>query len=215
MIALLLLLIPTPASAVSHVLPPSSHYAGKTYGQWGAAWWRWALESPGSVNPLTDATGARCATNQSGHVWFLAGTTGGSAKRTCTIPTGKALFFPVVNSFAAELQGTHTYGQLLDEIRSFIDLDHATTEASVDGTPLNGSVRAVSPPPLPFSFTLPKDNIFGDPTLAGKYDAVSDGYWVMLAPLSRGTHTVTFHGTAPLLPSGTLDVSVTYQLTIQ
>jgi hypothetical protein len=62
---------------------------------------------------------------------------------------------------------------------------------------------------------LPQGNLFGDPSLAGPYDAVSDGYWAMIAPLSHGTHSITFHGTAPLLPTGTLDVSVTYHLTIR
>jgi hypothetical protein len=214
--ALLVLIVPADASARGVLLPPQSHYAGMTYGQWGAAWWRWALQIPASVSPITDPTGARCATGQSGHVWFLAGTNGsGTAERTCAVPAGKALFFPIVNAFDAEPPGTETYDQLLSEMRSFIDLDDATTAATVDGHPLSigPAYRAVSPPP-PFSFVLPQDNLFGDPSLAGPYDAVSDGYWAMLAPLSPGTHTVTFHGTAPLLPTGTLEVSVTYHLII-
>jgi hypothetical protein len=214
---LLVFLIPAEASAAGVLVAPTSRYAGMTYGQWGAAWWRWALEIPASVSPITDPTGARCATGQAGPVWFLAGTNGsGTADRTCAVPAGKALFFPIVNAFAAEPTGTETYDQLLSEMRSFIDLDDATTAAAVDGNPLNvgPAYRAVSPPP-PFSFVLPQDNLFGDPTLAGPYDAVSDGYWVMVAPLSRGRHTISFHGTAPLLPSGTLDVSVTYHLIIR
>ena len=36
---------------------------------------------------------------QSGSVWFLAGIFGGgSATRTCAVPAGKALYFPVLNS---------------------------------------------------------------------------------------------------------------------
>ena len=51
-----------------------------------------------SINPLLDQTGQNAALGQSGEVWFLAGTTGGSAERTVTVPPGKALFFPIVNN---------------------------------------------------------------------------------------------------------------------
>ena len=36
--------------------------------------------------------------SQSGPVWFLAGTFGGKAERTCTIPSGKAILFPPINT---------------------------------------------------------------------------------------------------------------------
>ena len=58
-------------------------------------WWRWALETPASENPLTDTTGQFAAVNQSGRVWFLAGNPGGTTARTITVPSGKALFFPI------------------------------------------------------------------------------------------------------------------------
>ncbi|WP_128377354.1 hypothetical protein [Streptomyces cavernae] len=231
MSALLLLLIPTPASASgaapvptpdpvwaagghgsARVVPPWSRYAGRTYGQWGAEWWRWALEIPGSVNPLTDPTGARCGIDQSGPVWFLAGTFGaGSASRTCTLPAGKALFSPIINGFYAERPGVLTYKQLRQELRESIDLDNATYEATLDGRRLRLSkaFRAASPPP-PFRFTLPEDNIFEAPEAAGPYEGVSDGYWVLLKPLRRGTHVLTFHGTAP-----GVDVSVRYRLIVK
>lgn len=53
---------------------------------------------PQPLNPATDPTGKNCAQNQNGPFWFLAGTTGGSAECTCTIPAGKAILFPVVGS---------------------------------------------------------------------------------------------------------------------
>ena len=74
--------------------PPASHLA--------TSWWQWALETPASENPLTDTTGQFAAVNQSGRVWFLAGNTGGTTVRTITVPSGKALFFPIVNVFDAE-----------------------------------------------------------------------------------------------------------------
>jgi hypothetical protein len=88
------LLLPGVVSAQS-AYPPASHLA--------AQWWQWALETPTSVNPLQDPTGQFGAVNQShGNVWFLAGNTGGVTVRTVTIPAGKALFFPVANTFDVE-----------------------------------------------------------------------------------------------------------------
>ena len=64
----------------------------------GAKWWQWVLPIPKSINPLIDAN--PCNVNQHGYFFFLAGTTGGSAvERTCSIPKGKAIFFPVYNYF--------------------------------------------------------------------------------------------------------------------
>ena len=74
--------------------PPASHLA--------TSWWKWALETPASENPLTDTTGQFAAVNQRGPVWFLAGNPGSTTVRTISVPSGKALFFPIVNVFDAE-----------------------------------------------------------------------------------------------------------------
>src|SRR4051812_21267521 len=80
---------------------PNAHPYGQSYGQWAADWWQWALAQPAATNPLLDATGARCANDQHGRVWFLAGTTGGDANRTCTVPRGTAILIPVLNNVYA------------------------------------------------------------------------------------------------------------------
>jgi hypothetical protein len=54
--------------------------------------------APQPLNPATEPTSKNCAINQTGPVWFLPGTTGGAAERTCTIPAGKAILFPVISS---------------------------------------------------------------------------------------------------------------------
>src|SRR5213083_1086403 len=78
------------------VLPPHSHSHGLTYAEWGAAWWQWVLSIPFAQNPIFDSTGEDCDVGQSGPVWFLAGTSGSTAVRSCTIPAGKSIFFPIV-----------------------------------------------------------------------------------------------------------------------
>src|SRR5262245_18638881 len=79
------------------IAPIQSRPHGQSYSDWAAQWWQWALETPVSVNPVVDKTGVHCAEGQSDHVWFLAGAFGGgTVKRTCTVPTGTALFFPLI-----------------------------------------------------------------------------------------------------------------------
>jgi hypothetical protein len=54
--------------------------------------------------PSSRRRGEQCAGGQSGKVWYLAGTVGsGSVTRTCTVPTGRALFFPITGDVAEVL----------------------------------------------------------------------------------------------------------------
>lgn len=41
------------------VFLPSSTPFGKTYGEWGDEWWKWALSIPPGDNPLLDETGEK------------------------------------------------------------------------------------------------------------------------------------------------------------
>jgi hypothetical protein len=183
----------------------------------GAKWWKWVLEIPKPMNPLFDAN--PCDVNQHGDFFFLAGVfeTSGHIERTCTIPEGKAIFFPVYNTF-------QTYGDLPngdpdpdspDNLEGAIEVvrgnvDQATNlKASVDGTNINvNKLRSLT---IPFEFTLPPDNIYGltDPLL-GPWEAVADGYWVALRPLSVGNHEISFSASQP-----SLNVDVTYHIAVQ
>lgn len=70
-----------------------------------ARWWDWEESSPVDANPIDDPTGAACAQNQPSDVWFLAGTHGGNAHRTCTVPSGPKIFFPVLNAICLPRPG--------------------------------------------------------------------------------------------------------------
>ena len=64
--------------------------------------------------------------------------------------------------------------------------------ATLDGQPLTW-VREIST--ALFDVDVPDGNVLGaDP---GTYAAVSDGYWVTLAPLPRGQYVLEFGGTMP------------------
>src|SRR5262245_54265141 len=82
------------------IAPIGTRPEGQTYGRWAAEWWQWALGIPAAGNPLIDTTGEDCAQRQVDNVWFLAGSVSGDpVVRTCEIPLGKSLFFPIINTF--------------------------------------------------------------------------------------------------------------------
>jgi hypothetical protein len=192
------------------VFPPNSHPYGLTYGQWSTEWWQWAVSIPSSNSPITDTTGENCDVNQQGKVWFLAGTTGNPINkpvmRTCTIPVGKAILFPIINGECSTAEGN---GDTEAELRACAksQMDGVTfLQASIDGVPLKNlkMFRAVSPL---YKFTAVEDNPFGIP--AGTTNSVADGFWVMLPPLRPGTHTISFGGSI-----GSFSTSVEYELEI-
>jgi hypothetical protein len=220
------LVAPNPASAAhakARVFPPGAHPYGQSYSQWAADWWTWVLTQPAAVNPLLDPTGANCAQGQSGRVWFLVGTFGGgTATRSCTVPKGTALLFPVLNSFSGATrtdppeQQTEAYQrlQVTPPMRAATDL-----RASIDGVAVSNIKERYFEESVVFRVVLPADNIFGvnrlcEPSMTPEagcvvFPTVDAGYYLMVKPLKPGTHTIYFTGTAAF---GTVDV--TYTITV-
>ncbi len=162
---------------------------------------------PAPVNPESDHTGAYCAVGQSGPVWNLLTNMGGSDVRTCTVPAGKALLIsPVLwESSVAELDGT-TFAALRSCAKGHMDGTEA--DVTVDGVHLaNLPTRYRFQTPL-FTFKYPADNVFRLPG-PGTTKSVTDGIFVMLAPLAAGRHTID------LSYFGQGSGEVTYHLTIR
>lgn len=204
------------------VLPPDSHPFGKTYQAWSNVWYQWALSIPVPAanpqsHPLFDETGANCATGQTGHVWFLGGVfnASGSVTRNCIVPTGTALFFPIVN-----FEVDRITPPILDlpDMRALLKdaLSQVTIlTAAVDGVSLSNLNRYNTGFNGPtFSVTLPENNIYqyyGYDVPAGSYEPlITGGYYLMLAPLSAGTHTIHFTG-----GSSSFLLDITYNLTVK
>lgn len=205
---------------------------GRTYGEWSAAWWQYTLSNPASNSPIFDT--GDCTVGQSGPVFFLVGKscatnqTGCDATksvvRNCTIPQGRAIYFPILNSEDSlpEEQvnpsgSNHTPLTQINELRQLIApfMDGVTgLSVTLDGKSLKDpeSSRVQSPA---FAFTLPDGNEFqasGENVPSGTYLlSVDDGYYVMQQPLSKGSHTLHFGGTITAF-SFTLDI--TYNITV-
>jgi hypothetical protein len=156
-----------------------------------------------------DTTGEFCHEGQSGKVFFLAGTFGDTGVvRECSIAAGTSLFFPIVNVVAWAPED----GADEDAVRAVANSLADTfdiLEVEVDGVSLGGlgGYRAESPA---FTLPAPADSVLG---LDGPREpSVADGYWVMLAPLKKGEHTVVIHGGSTTFG---FEVEVTYLLTVE
>jgi hypothetical protein len=186
-----------------------------------AMWWQWVLQNPADGNPIFGEGAVDCGLYQSGDIWFLAGTLGGSATRSCTIPQGKFLFFPLVNGFYMNSPGeTTTVLQKRKLLADSVDLA-CRLLSRVDGKATAYYRQTVRVQSAPFPLTLGPGwgTLFGDPALEGLSDpeAVADGYWVLLPPLSPGAHVVRFRGSAcdPVTNDPLFSVDVKYNITVQ
>jgi hypothetical protein len=182
----------------------------KTYAEWAVAWWQWGIGTPKDKNPIADKTGEHAGVGQSGPVWFLAGTFGGKGERKCSVPAGKALFFPVVN------QASGSHPDRFDEKKSTAFakevMDSAEDlEVTVDGKALKDVNKYRVQTPV-FHLDGPEKEEDGvNPGAAGPHKMISDGYWIMLKPLPAGEHVVHFKGKVKKVG---FNVDVTYKLTI-
>ena len=185
-----------------------------------AEWGQWAFSIPAPANPVLDTTGEQCMVGQRGPIWFLAGAfLGGSATRSCSVPAGEALFFPIINAPNISIPkdvcgstGIETAKELRADIKPFIDAAQ-NIEVTVDGRPIKKAMLRRVQSEV-FYITLPADNVFLSlgftPCPAAVYSpAVDDGYYASVGPLSLGPHTIHFQA-----QSGGFIEDVTYNLTV-
>lgn len=172
------------------VYPIDSKPFGVSMAEWSIIWWKWLLGIPQETSPARDETGENCALSQTDpNVWFLTQTGSGPAERSCTIPAGRAILFPVaINecSFAENVE-LRTEKELLDCARSGNEVTHI--KAVVDGIPIE-DLRSYRVSTGIFNVTLAANNIFGVPNCPCETQAVSDAFMVFLEPLPPGRHTL-------------------------
>jgi len=205
------------------VVDRDSVYYGRTYSDWSAAWWQWALSLPTATHPLFDK--GDISVGQSGPVWFLGGKfCANNAGPSCgytgvvrsgNVPANTSLFVAIFNGEDSVLEDpAHTQ---IAELQAFNQpgMDVATVSMDLDGQSihdLKNKFRVVSPA---FVFTIPTDNLFtaigeGTFTAGSYYPAIGDGYFVMLDPLPPGRHKIHFNGS-----SNGFTLDVTYFLNVQ
>lgn len=193
------------------LFPKDAHPYGVSTMRWSELLWKWVEEQPLAHNPDFDKTGADCAVDQEGPVWFLASVPGDmlgdTVVRSCTIPRGRAILlqlasilndYPCPDPTFHPAPGQSLYDFLRDGATQAIDksmMGMGGFDVTLDGTPIND--------PLQYRYT--SDNLFhftGDISLqswdscvTGKRQVgVSDGFYLMFKPLKPGTHTIVVSG---------------------
>ena len=207
------------------VVPPGGTWgAPLTYGEWAAKWIQWATSIPKDRNPLLDLTGEFAGEGQDGPVWFLAGTMGDTGVvRECTVPRGKAFFFPLLNYWFFNCRDENYTVQEMREILTWLLDRWCILELTVDGMPVEKlpDFRVASPA---FGVNVPENNIhigFCNPGQSppGEYaPVVTEGFYVMLKPFWFGRHhEIYLHGAIcdPVTHEIIFESEVTYKLTLE
>jgi hypothetical protein len=146
--------------------------------------WAWEIEAPNNpthqaVDPNSGTAQApepvNCALGQSRNAWFLAGTTYAQAPvptyRSCTVPSGKFLFLPLIDSWVDNLNcpPSPPFTMTADELKAIVadqtdSIVAGSLQASVDGNAVPGlddSGSAFRAQANGFSYSLPANNALG------------------------------------------------------
>ncbi|MGZ8919715.1 MAG: hypothetical protein ACXW3L_01900, partial [Limisphaerales bacterium] len=174
------------------IISPNAKFHGKSYGEWSAAFWQYALALPVEGHPFLNEE-VDFSAGQKGSVWFWSAPDG-PFTRHISMPPGKALFLTIRDVEVSTLEEPPFFGATEEEQRTqanwFADriVDLSVT---INGVPVPnlGDFRFTSPQ---FTFTAPTPWVFGD--VGGTGTAVSDGYFLMLV-LPKGHHTIHYTGT--------------------
>jgi len=174
-------------ASVDSVVPPKTAVSGKSQGEWSAIWWQWAYSFDEEESPVADRVGDKCAADQEGSVWFLAGVYGSApVKRRCVVPAGKYLFFPIINYMVtSNPPGARSCQALTSSAQALTDraIDLTLIVDGVEVRDLN-AFRQVSPG----CFNL------GERVDEDLFPTAANGYFVMLKPLAPGRHTLKWGG---------------------
>ena len=204
--------------------PAGQTLFGKTPGEWTAAWWQWSLAIQKIGNPMR---GGPCDQNQSGDVFFLAGNFGGVETRTCEIPSGKALYFPIINMIcrAAPEASCAATGDLAELTACSRMGEHVQLSLTIDGVAIEGltdyradsDIFNASVPAERAQHVMPcigpiRANTCGV-EVGSERPIMTDGYWVMVRPLAPGPHTLRFVGVDGLPPDA-FSLDVTYNINV-
>ena len=177
------------------VVAPGSTVEGKSISEWTVDWWTWAWTEY-MDNVIEDPTGDLQHLNQSGPIYHIAGTFGGTETREFTVPHDKHLLIPLVNTGWGEDWNGIT--GVVDLVAGDIDLA-SSVFFSLNGESLEeATILANHREPTGLTtISIPFDNhVFLEEVVDHPF--ASDGYWVMLEPLPVGEHALHFGGSLDL-----------------
>jgi len=176
------------ASTSTEIVPGTATVAGRGYGYWVVADYRWRVSLP-NITPNT----SKCfSARQTGPVWFLSGSAvpGYTVTRTCRVPAGRYLMLDVPSVECSTVERPPFYAAtdagLKRCVRTWWRKRHGGLNLSLDGAPIRpaGYVGGTNV----YSFTMPAQNNFlGAPGVTSGRAAVY-GSASILRPLTPGNH---------------------------
>jgi hypothetical protein len=179
-------------------------------------WWDWALSIPDIPSSHHPGKGGSIHKKQTKRFLCHACTfnTGADPKRNYTVKRGKPLMIPVLTAEASQAENRgFDDQQLLNKARD--DLQNPESLIlNVDGTYVltqqNAQQFYVESPAG--DVTPTKNNILRLPAAQTRMRCI--GYFVLLDPLGRGTHDITFGGSAGP-SSDRINTLVSYRATVR
>jgi hypothetical protein len=235
-VALLVLDLFTASAQINPgIVDPTNSYAGKTYNQLAAGWWQYFMSLPITNSPLYYIPGnppVPMSTGQSGPVWFMGGnySTGGTLSYTNTIPSvGLFLIISAIEKDNAGCPPTIYNEPFLRTWAGQTEYQASGMTCTIDDVPVSEIDNVSTTPyrvqsPL-FSYTCPAlENWLYDRRYSSCYcysnnsgmlytieGAMVDGVFLMISPLSIGSHVI--HVTTQY--SFGYSADFTYYLTVQ
>jgi hypothetical protein len=211
------------AQVIPPVAP--TNIKGHSYAEWSEKWWQYVYSLPTTANPLFD-TAPASAGQKGDVWFIGGSFDGLSKVRTATVPKNKLLFIAIItgafdNTDCSDGGQRISDGLGVSDLRGLVQpyIDSATNvSCTIDGVDVPGLTDAVnsdyrvqSSSPNGFSYNLAgSNNILNFDGLscwsnansapihvdANIYHPVADGIYVMVGPLSVGSHTIHFHADA-------------------
>jgi hypothetical protein len=173
------------------IVPVNESVAGKAQHEYANLWWQWANTMNDEISPIRDKSGEYCHVNQQGDVWFLAGGYGTSkVKRFCRIPQGKYIFFPIINMAYWPERGIKKTCQEVKQESALNNSELYLVYVELDGKPIPNvrNNRIKSKECFDLHGLLAKTK-----SVKKIYPSATDGYWLMIKPLTKGLHTLKFN----------------------
>ena len=152
----------------------------------------------------------------------MAGTFGdpGPVNRTCIVPTGRAIFFPVIDAIYGAFLNDPPETRTEEFLRAQVDCTILSAYVEFDGRAVKNPEQYIrgSEKSLFFDVQLPEDNVFGFgedvvPELLLS-PSVESGLYLFLFPLSVGTHTLHWEASQQC-PFGPFAQDITYTLVVK
>ncbi len=203
------------------IVSPQEKIEGRSQSEWIKEYWRWSKSFPKGEEPFNDKDGSLSGQKQSGPIWFLAGSNDkGHIVRNCEVPPGRYIFIPVwlnlieddsnenkqcprmkniLKHIAENAKDIPGVVESKKEIPNFsISLMTMTTgKLVVQKAALNYTDVAVEVNKKKvsrFFIKYQETDCFSLKKNDGTSQAASGGYQLILKPLPRGLHTISFGG---------------------